>query len=79
VCAPWLTLGAIVAGSLAVLALLTLARALDETQAQLNRLRQARAELVAERKHLFDQVNRLQEARLDRDLERIDRKQAWSP
>lgn len=67
------------AGSLAVLALLALARTLDETEAQLDRLRQARAELVAERDHLFDQVNRLQEARLDRDLERIDREQGWSP
>jgi len=79
VCQGWIALAAVVAVSLSVLLVLGLARALDEAESQLERVRRARTELAAEREHLFDQVNRLQEARLDRELERIDRKQGWSP
>lgn len=75
-CQGWIAVLAVAAIGLAVLLVLGLARALDEAEAQLATVLEAQRKLKRERDHLFDQVNRLQQARLERDLERIEAEEA---
>lgn len=70
-CPAWVTLVGVGAAVLGLALAGALHRALAAAEAQLERVRAAQVSLKAERDHLFDQVNRLQEARLDRELERL--------
>lgn len=71
-CGGWLLLGGVLVLAGAALVVLHLARALDVAESQLDGLRRTQAKVRRERDHLFDQVNRLQEARLERELLRLD-------
>lgn len=71
-CQGWITAVGVVAIGLAGWLVVALVRALDEAETQLQSVLNAQRKLEAERDHLFDQVNRLQEARLERDLQRFE-------
>lgn len=71
-CGGWLIGGGVLVLLWAGAVVVTLQRALEQAEEQVHDLLAAQARLSVERDHLFDQVNRLQEARLDRELVRLE-------